>query len=456
MKNSVLIILIFTATLFGNIYPDQHFEYRDVKDLFNNAVEIENIVFNNTDEAIELAEDATTGSIIFPADSAEHFFNEGLPSWNGFALRDKQSAFAVQMRFPYGNGWAPWVTVGFWKNFVWDGCGTTSWGGGEVNIDVVELDSYANKWQFKILMKRNSTSLASPQIEKLSFFVSDSRTTNAFDLLTVLADNPDPIFIDTEFYYQYGLDDEIGGSICSPTSVAMILRSYDIEVEPVQFARDNKDPVYGIFGVWPRVVQNASEFGLDGAVTRYRDWSEPRKVLAKGGRIAISVGQPLYAGHLMMLAGFNDNGKPIIHDPARTNGYSYIFDKSDLSRSWFEKGGVSYTFYLKDSTESTAIVKENEVYSPKDHRIIRNYPNPFNCSTKICFLMEKPGTANLKIYDILGDCIFEKNYDFLEKGQYTADWRVGDKDNRVLSSGIYMVMLTTSQHQVTHSMLYLK
>jgi hypothetical protein len=84
-------------------------------------------------------------------------------------------------------------------------------------------------------------------------------------------------------------------------------------------------------------VQNAAEYGLDGAVTRYRTWSQARGVLANGGRIAMSVGLPLYSGHLMMLAGFNTNGDPIVHDPAKSNGYSYVFNKNDLSHSWFDK-----------------------------------------------------------------------------------------------------------------------
>ena len=94
----------------------------------------------------------------------------------------------------------------------------------------------------------------------------------------------------------------------------MALFSYDIEVDPLEFARDTRDPYYGIFGIWPRVVQHASEYGLDGAVTRYRSWSEAREVLAANGRIVISVGPPLYAGHLMMLAGFTDEGNPIVQD----------------------------------------------------------------------------------------------------------------------------------------------
>jgi hypothetical protein len=200
------------------------------------------------------------------------------------------------------------------------------------------------------------------------------------------------------------------------------------------------------------VVQNAAEFGLDGAVTRYRNWSDARKVLANGGRIAISVGPPLYSGHLMMLAGFNDNGTPIIHDPARSNGYAYVFNKSDLSRSWFQKGGVSYTFYLKDSTGSTAIGKEHDSRIPERHQRIWNYPNPFNNATKIEFMVETPGVTALKILDLRGRCLFEKNYQYLSEGKYHFTWNAGKE----LSSGWYICKIINNSHVYHTSMLYLK
>ncbi|MBN2279859.1 MAG: C39 family peptidase [Candidatus Marinimicrobia bacterium] len=449
-------IFLITTLLFipgmAEFYPDQHFEYRDMTLMFAEAAVVSNIQLNNEKNSLELVENETLGFVEFAPDSSVYPFNEGLPSWNGYAPRNDAASFAVQMRFAGPSGWSPWVTVGYWKNYIWNVYGTTSWSDGYVDIDIIKLNDYLKQWQFKIIIQRNHRDLPSPTINKLSFFVSDTRTTKAFNVLAAVAEKPEQIFIETEFYHQYSLDPVIGGSICSPTSVAMILRSYGIELDPVQFARDNEDPYWEIFGVWPRVVQNAAEFGLDGAVTRYRTWSDAYEVLAKGGRIAISVGQPLYAGHLMMLAGFDENGAPIIHDPARSNGYAYKFNKSDLSRSWFEKGGVSYTFYLKDSTNTTDIDLTENIEIPDKHKLVWNYPNPFNNLTNINFIVEKRSLVKMTIYDIKGKIINSEDFGQLHVGKYSTTWNVLGG----ISSGVYMVKIATDFSESTARILYLK
>ena len=324
------------------------------------------------------------GYVILKPQYSQSPFNEGLPSWNGTAP-DNNSGFKVQMRFPYSTSWSPWLTVGYWKSNIWSAYGSTSYGGGYIDYDNVKLNSYQSSWQFKIIMTRTTAEQSSPTLHNLSFFVSDSRTTTSVNIANIVNDNPAEIFIPTEFVYQYGVDPIIGGDICSPTSVSMILKSYNIEVDPYQFALDTHDPYFNMFGIWPRVVQNASEFGLDGAVTRYRTWSEAREVLANGGRISMSVGSPLYPiGHLLMLAGFTSDGKPIVHDSAKPNGYSYVYNKTSLSQSWFVKGGVAYTFYPAGSYP-TSVENSLEHFAVDDFTLYQNYPNPFNPSTTISF-----------------------------------------------------------------------
>ncbi|HNS73280.1 MAG TPA: C39 family peptidase, partial [bacterium] len=244
-------------------------------------------------------------------------------------------------------------------------------------------------------------------------------------------------------------DPEIGGSICSPTTVAMILLSYGIAVDPLQFARDTRDPYYGIFGVWPRVVQNASEYGVKGTVTRYRSWSEAREVLARGGRIGMSIGQPLYSGHLIMLAGFTVNGDPIVHDPARTNtGYGHIFNKSDLSHAWFDKGGVAYTIFMPDSTALGVGEPPVRPQAPATFALRQNWPNPFNAATTFEYELSREGQVEFHICDLLGRRIVTLAEGRQPAGLHQLRWEGRDQAGMSVASGIYLYQLRFEEGEV--------
>lgn len=448
IKNPIKILLFIAIAPFINSqnYLDQFYEMR-IDSLVANIEAISDIKQSNDGRSFILNDSALTGYVIFKSQSSDQPFNEGLPSWNGTAPNDS-SSFKIQMRFPYGSGWSPWLTVGFWKANIWSSYGQTSYGGGFIDYDNVKLNTYQSSWQFKIIFGRKNINNESPSLDKLSFFVSDSRTTTSINYTQIVNDNPPQLLIPTEFIYQYGVDPVIGPDICSPTSTCMALRSYDIQVDPYQFALDNYDTYFGMFGIWPRAVQNASEYGLNGAVTRYRTWSDTYDVLVNNGRIVMSIGEPLYSGHLVMLAGFTSTGNPIVHDPARSNGYSYIYNKSSLSHSWFDKGGVAYTFY---NTDSIFVNVDEKIFVANDFILNQNYPNPFNPSTKISFTIPTSQFVKLKVYDILGNEIITLINDELQVGNYIVDFNGSD-----LSSGIYIYKIQAGNFTKSNKMLLLK
>ena len=409
---SITLLLLFVSTIYAQQYQDQQIVMRG-DDLVSNIESSENATINT--DNIELASDTTEGSVTFKPQSAIESFNQGLPSWNGFAKEDLNASFKVQMRFKTSNGWQSWVTVGYWDKEIWSSYGSTTFTGGKVDIDYVKVYSYIKEFQFKVLFKRNNVDITAPSIKQLSFVVSDSKTTSNVDITKIVNDNPPEIFIDTEFIYQYSVDDEIGGSICSPTTTAMILKSYDIEIDPYDFAVKTRDLYWKLYGVWPRNVQHAHMHGLKGNVTRYRTWSEAYEVLNNGGRIAMSLGKPLYGGHLIMLAGFDSNGNAILHDPGKRTGYKKTYNKKDISESWFNKGGISYTFYLEDDNLSNDSLINN-------FDDVKIYPNP--ASNYI--IIEVEDEINLKLINNLGQTVVSKtismktdiNISYLEKGLY--------------------------------------
>lgn len=429
------ILIFFSSNLIAQIYPDQSYVI-NIDSIFQKIESVQGIKLSDNGKYLTLQDGAINGEVILKPQTSAFPFNQGLPSWNGTAPQSN-SGFKVQMRFPYAGGWSPWLTVGFWQANIWSTYGTRTYAEGTVDIDYVKLNTYVSSWQFKVIMTRTSTAQLSPTLHQLSFFVSDSRTTSNVNITQIVMDNPAQLFIPTNHIYQYSVDPVIGGDICSPTSVSMILKSYNINVDPYQFALSTRDPYFDLFGVWPRVVQNASQYGLKGVVNRYRTWSQTREVLANGGRIAMSLGSPLYPnGHLVMLAGFTADGRPIVHDPAKSNGYSYVFNKSDLSQSWFNKGGIAYTFYLADTSSVSDVEFADNSVPVSNFELFQNYPNPFNPTTKISWQLPVGSHQTLKVYDVLGNEIAVLVDEYREAGRYEVFFNASG-----LPSGIYICRL---------------
>jgi len=430
LKKALFIIFIFESFVSSaQYYPDQYFEIYGPQALLEASESVSNIVISNNGKYLVLENEQLSGTITFQATTLNEEFNRGLPSWNAVSPSESSSVKA-EMRFFVNDNWSNWVTVGYWNKLLWS-YGSTSFSGGYVDVDYIKLNTYVNTFQFRINFKRTSTNEPSSRLKQIAFFASD--TEYPIDISAITADNPSEIFIDTEHIYQYDVDDEIGGRICSPVTTTMIIKSYGKDVDAYEFALKTYDPYWDIFGGWPRAVTHASEYGLRGAVTRYRTWSDAFDVLQNGGRIAMSVGQPLYSGHLMMLAGFDAGGNPIVHDPAKSNGYAYVYDKYDLSASWFNKGGIAYTFYEDHIANSISSVDKNE-------KRLKAYPNPIKNIVYFEFSLEEKQQVKLEIYDLSGRYIVGLlNSDAVHTGKNIISKNIADYN---LSPGIYTIRLS--------------
>ncbi|MBP7460679.1 MAG: C39 family peptidase [Candidatus Delongbacteria bacterium] len=451
----ILSLILLISSLQAASYPD-HWTYLAGGDSLLAWVDsLVNVEPSADGKGLQLAPDQLTGYVVFKPQTVPDSFNQGLPSWNGHAQTD-QSAFKVYIRFPYNGGWSRWMTAGYWKSHIWSSYGYTSYQKGSIDVDYVQLTAYQAGWQFKVEFKRKSLASDIPSLWKLSLFTSDSRTTDQIDYTQLRNDNPDSVFVPTRFVAQHLVDPEIGGSICSPSTVAMILSSYEIDVDVKSFAENTLDPYWEMFGVWPRVVVHASEYGLNGSVTRYRSWSQAREVLAAGGRIGMSVSTPLYGGHLMMLAGFTSDGRPIVHDPARTDdGYSKIFDKTELAQSWIGHGGIAYTFYPSDPV--TPVKEEIRHITGPDPIRIDLYPNP--CSDHLNLKLEtvQPGTMTIQLYNLNGQLVQTLFDGFLTAGYHPMKWNRSAIQHGNLAAGIYLVVVRDSGRSPhTRKLVWLK
>ncbi|NCS87829.1 MAG: T9SS type A sorting domain-containing protein, partial [Ignavibacteria bacterium] len=86
-----------------------------------------------------------------------------------------------------------------------------------------------------------------------------------------------------------------------------------------------------------------------------------------------------------------------------------------------------------------------------DFFISQNYPNPFNPSTTIDVSLRERGEVALKVYDLPGNLIYEKNYGEQFAGKYKITL-----DAKNWSSGIYIYQVITGEYVSSKPMILLK
>jgi len=80
-----------------------------------------------------------------------------------------------------------------------------------------------------------------------------------------------------------------------------------------------------------------------------------------------------------------------------------------------------------------------------------NYPNPFNPSTVVSFIVYKRGFATIKIFNLFGQEVQTLLADNIDAGYHEIHWTPVS-----LSSGIYFYQLNIHGHAQTKKLIFLK
>ncbi len=88
---------------------------------------------------------------------------------------------------------------------------------------------------------------------------------------------------------------------------------------------------------------------------------------------------------------------------------------------------------------------------PSTIQIVGNYPNPFNPSTTINFMLNRAGNARLTVYDITGRSVTTLAEQSFTAGSHSIVWNAAG-----LASGIYLVRLESAGQFDTHKITLLK
>lgn len=90
-------------------------------------------------------------------------------------------------------------------------------------------------------------------------------------------------------------------------------------------------------------------------------------------------------------------------------------------------------------------------------QLIGNYPNPFNPTTTIDFVIaENSDRVQLQIYNVKGQKVKTLLNSKMQPGNYSINWNGKDEADKQVTSGIYFYKLKTSNSEQTKKMIMLK
>lgn len=288
---------------------------------------------------------------------AEFPFNELLPSWN-FDLPE-DTGVVVDIRVGRGKRkWSEWFQLGR------DGVRfpeestpvlTSKWG--EVDVDYLLLSEACTMFQYRVSYHTKNPAF-SPCLKLFAISYSNSLGEKGLwkrwhrDHPGLSSKASVPIALDVPYRSQLAASRRLRGSICCPTSVAMVLGFYGNDLPTTDVARLCYDQGTRIYGNWPKAAQVLSQFGLRSWIQRFRTFDDAAVELAKGRPIIASTrstrsdvqGTPYRptAGHVIVIRGITADGDIMVNDPASSSEEKgkTVRSRDYMQRIWLDKGGV--------------------------------------------------------------------------------------------------------------------
>ncbi|WP_117212549.1 C39 family peptidase [Allorhizocola rhizosphaerae] len=249
---------------------------------------------------------------------------------------------------------------------------------GRVSIDtwVAALGHGLNSWQLRVTLLRPAGSGDVPRVRSVGAMASRLPapgsvvpSTPMFAQGTVLGVPPYSQNIHIGEYPQWNGG---GEAWCSPTSTSMVLAYWGTGPTPEDYAwvdpsyqdpwvdyaaRFTYDANYAGTGNWPFNTAYAGRFGLEAFVTRLRSLNEAERFIAAGIPLVCSLSFKknqipglTYGtnGHLLVVAGFDSSGRPVLNDPAASSnaGVRKVVGRAEFEQAWLDtSGGIAYVIH---------------------------------------------------------------------------------------------------------------
>lgn len=304
------------------------------------------IVDSNNVQQIVLSEDYTKGYYLSnEIDTVE--FKKLICSWSAYTSSD--CTIELLVRVETINGWSKFLSycphgIGF--GLLNKGIDDKDDIASIIDDEIIINNDYANKVQYKVIFRRTSKITKSPCLSLVSIMI----ITDKYEVLKPsLNDTMSSVLYDVPFLYQREVP-MIGSSICSPTSITMLLKFFGYSFQTFDkyehryYALKCKDYGHNIFGNWVYSTSLASTFGAISYVEYMYSVDDLLYYLSNYGPLAICVKGLMKSnyktydtkGHLLVLVGYKieDNNIIFISNDPNVDHKNIEYSYDNIKEVW--------------------------------------------------------------------------------------------------------------------------
>lgn len=221
---------------------------------------------------------------------------------------------------------------------------------GEMDVDTLRLSKKIKEFSVKIKIFNKSGRKTGIKLINIVLTNRDKKFNNE-----ILFGLNDKVMLNVPKISQLEQQVNYAGDICSPTSLAMLMSYYGIDVSTLSCASGVIDTSENIYGNWIFNTSYASTKNLYSFIVRINSYDELKRYLKNGIPVIASItfgpdelkNSPIKktTGHLLVIKGIDKNGNIITNDPAALNSsrVELVYDKNEFANAWFKnKYGTSY------------------------------------------------------------------------------------------------------------------
>jgi len=163
--------------------------------------------------------------------------------------------------------------------------------------------------------------------------------------------------------------------------------------------------------------------------------------------------------------GFNDGDSMVfkLWDPAIQR--EYVLD-SDETQYYDSETGLSIDPVTYAGLETAVINIDLRTYidvdntsmnhQPESCRLYRNYPNPFNPSTTIVYEIPEDTDLRIDVYNIRGTLVNTLYQGKQRPGRFTLTWDAVNAQGKRVTSGVYLLVMSTTKFKKCQKILLAK